>query len=140
MNEPWVVAEMTYGQALENLVKQCDAYDGGWIGSRIDYAEHPLHLAVRQVEAFQEPDDRLGKKMRFHLPSDAWQIWGRILTISREHFKKDECGRRVVDGEGRLVPSVYSKRQRVGTKAAAKKLKAWANREIRRLKKEKNLG
>lgn len=119
---------MTYPECLERLEAEALAYDGSPVpGCSGEKVEHPLHLAVRLVESWQEPHHRYSTWRR--MPGIAWNLWGDLLRASR-------CGNTEIhkgpgrDGTRRIKVHDYGEAQPEVAKQKAAELAAWARREI----------
>ena len=87
---PAIRRGLTLDDCLHGLADCLLDYDGELIPVfPVCGDEHPLHLAIRRVESFC-------KKLKYgwrRLPSDAWCIWGQILTNSRGGMVEIRKGR-----------------------------------------------
>ena len=72
----------TYQQALRDLIAAVKDYNGGPIPPHEGETEHPLHLAVRNVESWWHYKTDRG---RGPLPNEAWAIWLGLLASCREY-------------------------------------------------------
>lgn len=72
----------TYQQALQALISAVREYKGEPVPPHEGETEHPLHLAVRNVERWFHWNTERG---RGPLPDNVWPMWIAVLAASRDY-------------------------------------------------------
>lgn len=128
---------LSYQEALMLLLEELNNYQGEEVPKHEGETEHPLHLAVRNVEAHC-PQNQAGYRP---LPITAWVHWFDILGYCRElGIKTSWYGSQrrrntelaISNGVFLSLPSpdYLPVRQPEAAKAAALRLAEWAMGEI----------